>query len=587
MKKLIILSFAIVLGIVACGDDFREVPATGALSADALANATGLDLLLTGAYSSLNGTRFGGSAQQFATGIDNWWMDCLSDDSHKGSTDGDQQELFDLETYTILPSNSYIRGKFQSLYSGLNRANAVISLSEQITDEDVSAQAAEAYFLRGFWYFELTKLYGNVSIISTENFDNTEFNQPNNGPAWDQAESDLQFAIDNLPDNQGGTGRPTKGVARALKGKVHLYQGEWAEALALFNTVINSGEFSLNPEYVSNFRGDGELGPEVLFAVQHSIQGGGAPNGNIGSLLSQPGGGPYGSCCGFFQPTIDLANAFQTDANGLPLFDAFNDSDIVNDYGIESFRTNANGELVDENGNVLPEGADPVPTAFTNHTGNLDPRIDYTVGRRDIDFNGWGRHIGKDWIRAGFGDISGPFLAKKTSFWNDEEEALRGSGAWGQVHSGLDYNIMRYADVLLMAAEAAVETNDIELALDYTNQVRNRAKNMTYVQAIDGSGDAANYVIEPYPSFSDQNMAREAVRFERRVELGMEGSRMFDLRRWGTTVEVLNEYTANEARTIANFGTKARTYEARFDLLPIPIGSIDLSGGVLQQNEGY
>jgi tetratricopeptide (TPR) repeat protein len=575
-----------IVAVYSCSDEFQQVPATGALSSEALANADGVDLLLTGAYSSLNGTRFGGSAQQFSTGIDNWWMDCLSDDSHKGSTDGDQQELFDLETYTILPSNSYIQGKFQSLYSGLNRANAVIALGEQITDADVSAQVAEAYFLRGFWYFELTKLYGNVSIISIENFNNSEYNQPNNGPAWDQVESDFQFAIDNLPEDQGGSGRPTSGAARAFLAKTHLYQGEWAEALALFNTVINSGEYALNSEYSENFRGSGELSSEVLFSVQHSIEGGGSPNGNIGSLLSHPGGGPYGSCCGFFQPSIDLGNAFQTDANGLPLFEAYNDSDISNDYGIESFRTNENGEFVDEMGNVLPEGAAPVPTAFDTHTGNLDPRIDYTVGRRDIDFNGWGRHIGKDWIRAGFSDISGPYLAKKTSFWADEEAELKGNGGWGQIHSGLDYNIMRYADVLLMAAEAAVETGNLDLALNYVNQVRNRAKNMSYVQAA-GGGDAANYVIEPYSSFSGQDMAREAVRFERRVELGMEGHRMFDLRRWGTTVTTLNEYVQNESRTIENFGTKARNYTNTYDLLPIPIGSIDLSGGALTQNPGY
>ncbi len=562
MKNLILCCFVIVVALFACSDDFQVVPATGALSSDALANAEGLDLLLTGAYSSLNGTRFGGSAQQFSTGIDNWWMDCLSDDAHKGSTDGDQQELFDLETYTILPSNSYVRGKFQSMYSGLNRANAVIALANQITDQDVSAKAAEAFFLRGFWYFELTKLYGNVSIISVENFESIEYNQPNNGPAWDQVESDLQFAIDNLPVDQGGSGRPTSGVARAMLGKAHLYQGEWAEALALFNTVINSGEFALNEEYSENFRGSGELSSEVLFSAQHTIEGGGSPNGNIGSLLSHPGGGPYGSCCGFFQPSVDLANAFKTDANGHPLFDAYNDSDIANDYGIESDQP------------------------FTNHTGNLDPRIDYTVGRRDIDFNGWGLNVGKAWVRAGFSDISGPFLAKKTSFWSDEEGELKGNGGWGQIHSGLDYNIMRYADVLLMAAEAAVETGNTDLALNYVNQVRNRAKNMSYVQA-PGGGDAANYVIEPYATFTSQDMAREAVRFERRVELGMEGHRMFDLRRWGTTVATLTEYVENESRTITNFGTKARPYTSTYDMLPIPIGSIDLSGGVLQQNPGY
>lgn len=586
MKNLIIFCFAMIVGVFACSDEFSKVPATGALSPDALANVEGVDLLLTGAYSSLNGTRFGGSAQQFSTGVDNWWMDCLSDDAHKGSTDGDQQELFDLETYTILPSNSYVRGKFQSLYAGLNRANAVISLGEQITDADVTAQIAEAYFLRGFWYFELTKLYGNVSIISVENFNNNDFNQPNNGPAWEQVESDLQFAIDNLPADQGGSGRPTSGVARAMLAKAHLYQSKWSTALDLFNTVINSGEFSLNAEYSENFRGSGELGSEVLFAVQHSIEGGGSPNGNIGSLLSHPGGGPYGSCCGFFQPSIDLANAFKTDDNGLPLFDAFNDSDITNDYGVESFLTNDAGDLVDENGNVLADGAPAVPTTFENHTGNLDPRIDYTVGRRDIDFNGWGRNIGKDWIRAGFSDISGPFLAKKTSFWADEEGDLKGNGGWGQVHSGLDYNVLRYADVLLMAAEAAVESNNTDLALNYVNQVRNRAKNMSYVQA-EGGGDAANYVIEPYASFSGQEMARAAVRFERRVELGMEGHRMFDLRRWGTTTATLNDYVSSEARTIENFGAKAKTYTSTFDLLPIPIGSIDLSGGALTQNPGY
>jgi len=247
------------------------------------------------------------------------------------------------------------------------------------------------------------------------------------------------------------------------------------------------------------------------------------------------------------------------------LFDAYNDSDIANDYGIES------------------------SGAFTPHTGNLDPRIDFTVGRRDIDFNGWGNNPGKDWVRAGFSDISGPFLAKKTSFHSDEEGALKGNGGWGQIHSGLDYNVMRFADVLLMAAEAAVEIggmSNLDLARTYVNRVRNRAKNMSYVQA-PGGGDAANYVIEPYASFADQAFARQAVRFERRVELGMEGHRMFDLRRWGNTTTVLNEYVANEARTITNFGSKANTYTSTYDLLPIPIGSIDLSGGALQQNPGY
>lgn len=146
---------------------------------------------------------------------------------------------------------------------------------------------------------------------------------------------------------------------------------------------------------------------------------------------------------------------------------------------------------------------------------------------------------------------------------------------------------MRFADVLLMAAEAAVETNDLPTALDYVNRVRNRAKNMSYVLNEAGDAPAANYQIEPYGSFPDVNFARQAVRFERRLELGMEGHRLFDLRRWGVTVDVLNTYIASEDRTIPNFNTKVATYQAYMDLLPIPVTAIDLSGNILTQNTGY
>jgi len=581
MKNLIYLFIVLLFVAVSCSDDFTTVPAVGALSEENLANETGVDLLLTGAYSILNGARFGGSAQQFAQGIDNWWIDCLSDDAHKGSTDSDQQLLFDLETYNILPSNSYLQGKFQVLYAGVNRANAVISLINSIEGGDFTAQTAEARFLRGFFYFELTKLYGNVAIISVENFDNNDFNQPNPGPAWAQAESDFQFAIDNLPSVQGGSGRPTSNVARAFLGKTLLYQSDWAGALAQFNQVINSGEFALQSEFVNNFTGAGELSSEALFSAQFVADGGLSFNGNVGSVLPQPGGGPYNSCCGFFMPSIDLSNAFKTDENGLPLLETFNESDIVNDYALESFQTDAEGNI------VVDANDDPVPTEFTPHQGPLDPRIDYTIGRRGIDFNGFGIMPGQAWIRTPATDISGIYLNKKTAFQASEVDVEKGNGAWGQVNSGIDYNIMRYADVLLMAAEAAVETNDLSLALNYINQVRNRAINMTFESDPETGEDAANYIISPYPSFDDQASARMAVRHERRLELSMEGHRLFDLRRWGVTTEVLTEYVANETRAIPNFGPKVSAYSNTFDLFPIPIGSIDLSGGILTQNPGY
>ena len=109
---------------------------------------------------------------------------------------------------------------------------------------------------------------------------------------------------------------------------------------------------------------------------------------------------------------------------------------------------------------------------------------------------------------------------------------------------------------------------------------------MTYVKDELGA-DAANYQVEPYSSFADAAYARKAVRFERRLEFGMEGGRLFDLRRWGNSVTVLNEYVANETRTITNFGPKVLPVTSTNDLLPIPLTAIDLSGNVLTQNPGY
>ncbi|MGD1945062.1 MAG: RagB/SusD family nutrient uptake outer membrane protein [Croceivirga sp.] len=562
MKKRLMFYVTLLVTVLACSDDFTEKPAVGALSDDALANADGVDLLLVGAYSSLDGIRNNQGASDWTVSGDNWWFDVLAVDAHKGSTDGDQADLFLLEIYDWQTGNPYIFGKWNGLFAGVNRSNAVISLIASLEEGDFSSQLAEARFLRGHFNFELQKMYGNVPYISDENFAATEFNQPYPGPIWEQIEADLQFAIDNLPDSQADVGRPTSWTAKAFMAKAHMFQSDFGPALTLFQDVINNGPYALNAEFLDNFSLAGDNSAESVFAIQFTTDSGQSFNGNRGGTLNFPNPGPFGSCCGFYQPTQDLANAYQTDGAGLPLLDTYNQTDIANDYAVNS--------------------ADP----FTPHTGPLDPRIDYTIGRRGIDYNGYGLHVGADWIRATFADISGPYLPKKNVYQAGEDGNV-GSGAWGQQHSGVNYHIMRYADVLLMAAEAAVEEGDLTSALNYVNEVRNRAKNMSYLQNEAGDADAANYQIEPYTAFADASFARQAVRFERRLELAMEGHRLFDLRRWGNAADVINTYTQNEARTITNFGTKVGTYEPRMDLLPIPITAIDLSGGVLDQNPGY
>lgn len=562
MKNKLIYSLVFVAFIfAACNEEFTESKAFGSLSDEQLANAQGIDLKLIAAYSALDGLTNTPGADWHKTG-DNWWFDVMSDDAHKGSTDGDQADLFLLETYDWSTTNPYIQNKWRALYASVNRANAVIDLIGKVTDGDFSQQLAEARFLRALFNFDLQKIWGNVAYISEENFANKEFNQPNEGAIWEKIEEDLKFAADNLPNSQSNVGRPTSWTAKAFLGKALLFQGKNATALTTLNDVINNGPYSLLSEFVDNFRLAGENGTESVFAIQFTADAGQSFNGNRGSTLNFPGGGPIASCCGFLQPTQDLVNAYQTDANGLPLLDTFNETDVTSDYGINS----------DE--------------SFTPFAGRLDPRLDYTVGRRDIDFNGWGKMVGKDWIRASFADISGPYLTKK-NFYYQGEDANRGTGGWGQQRSGINYHIMRYADVLLMAAEAAVEEDDLPTALKYVNLVRNRAKNMTYVKNEAGTANAANYAIEPYTSFADQTFARKAVRMERRLELATEAHRLFDLRRWDNAAQVMTDYSGNEARVISSFTGKQKAYESKHNLCPIPLNAIDLSGGVLKQNPGY
>ena len=561
--RIILIALCLLLTVVSCKEEFTTNPAIGALSDESLTNATGVDLLLTGAYSALNAQRANSFGNGWGLAADNWTMDVMSDDAHKGSTDDDQADLKDVELMNWATANGYFYARWGALFAGVNRANAVIDLIGKIEEGDFTDKLAEARFLRGNFNFQIQVMWQNVPYIGDEAYSATEFNQPNSGDIWAEIEADFEFAVSNLPATQSEVGRPTSWAAKAYLGKTFLHQAKWSEASTTLNDVVNNGPYALLPDYVSNFRSEGENGSESVFAIQFSTDAGQSFNANSTGSLNFPNPGPFGACCGFYQPTQDLANAFQTDANGLPLLDTYNQQDIANDYGVLS--------------------SEP----FTAHTGNLDPRIDYTVGRRDIDYNGYGAHVGSDWIRAEFTDISGPYLPKKNVYWADDAGNTQATGAWGQQLSGINYHIIRYADVLLMAAEAAVETGDLATALTNVNLIRNRAKNSTYVQAVGGGGDAATYVIEPYADFPNADMARSAVRFERRVELGMEGHRMFDIRRWGVAEQVMNDYFSNEARTIANFGDKVSPYESKHNMFPIPLSAIDLSGGALTQNPGY
>lgn len=558
MKRKIIY-IALLIGILACNDDFTNVPQVGAFDEEFLETEDGAHLLLASAYSILTGASDLTVGDSRLISGTNWFHDVLGGDAHKGSTDNDLSSLLRLELGEWDVSNEQLPRKWATYYAGVNRANAAINAATTTSLIDVEAQAR---FIRAIYYFELTKMFGNISFVSEENFATQEFNQPNSGPAWAEIESDFQFGIDNLPtrSEQSDPGRPSKEVAMAFLGKAQLFQKKYTEALVSFNSVINSGVFALNANYIDNFRIQGENAAESIFAIQFAADGGSSFNSNSRASLNFPrGGGPF-TCCGFYQPSQDLVNAFQTDADGLPLLDTYNQAgnDVTNDHLLQSL------------------------DSFTPHTGPLDPRLDYTVSRRGLDFNGFGIHLGQDWIRAQDSDISGPYISKK----NVHQSGDGNVSPVDNRNNGVNYNMMRYADLLLMAAEAEIEVGSLAKAFEYVNMVRTRAKTGEKLQA-DGA-DAANYVVEPYSTiFPDIDFATKAVRFERRIELGMEGHRFFDLARWEVSKVVLDAYYENEGRTIPNFGSKAQPFAEHHVVFPIPTAAIDLSEGNLTQNPGY
>ena len=363
----------------------------------------------------------------------------------------------------------------------------------------------------------------------------------------------------------GQVGRANKMSATAYLAKIQLYQGNHSGALGNFNTVIGSGKYSLLGSFHSNFTPAGNNSSESVIQIQASVNdGSGGNNGNAGDQLNHLQGGPGGGCCGFYQPSQNLVNNFKTDG-GLPMAN-FNDVDVANDDGIPS--------------------ADP----FTPETGTLDPRLDSTVGRRGIPYLDWGVHPGSAWVRnqayAGpFSQIKKMYSASEQGVGSDTQAGWHGAGL-----TSLNHNVMRYADLLLMAAECEVEAGSVDKAMEYVNMIRTRASDeSTWVKDADGN-NAANYEIATYPGGMSKDDARTAVRTERRLELGMEGHRFFDLKRWGSASSVINTYLAKES--IKRTYLSGASFQDKHLAFPIPQAAIDQSNdddGVptLTQNAGY
>ncbi|MGK7395080.1 MAG: RagB/SusD family nutrient uptake outer membrane protein [Candidatus Cyclobacteriaceae bacterium M3_2C_046] len=559
MKKISILIVLFTFGIITACEEFLDREPQGVLSEQVLTSPEGVNALLIAAYSALDGNVGAGN---WGSSTTNWiYGSVVSDNAYKGSDAGDQRNITFLERYNSTPDLSYFNDKWRTMYDGVARSNDVLRLVENVeafTEDQKNTIRGEGRFLRGFFYFELKKIFNMVPYVDETTED---FNQPNNQDIWPQIEADLEFASQNLPNNQDQPGRADAWAAKALLAKAHLYQNDYSAAKPLLDEIINQGPFDLVDCYHDNFQISTNNNQESIFEIQMSVNDGGqGQNGNYGDVLNYPYTGGPGTCCGFHQPSQNLVNAFKTQG-GLPLLDTFNDEDIKSDQGLSSEED------------------------FVPYDGPLDPRLDWTVGRRGIPYLDWGPHPGNDWIRdQAFG---GPYAAKKNVYYKAEEGSLSTSTGWARGPNANNFRYIRLAHVLLWRAEVAVEENDLDYARELVNQVRERADGCVVTNE-DGT-PAANYEVSPYPAsaFSSQDEAWKIVRFETRLESAMEGHRFFDLRRWGIADEVLNDYIATEGQKRSYLRGAAYDPEVD-DYFPIPLNQIDIMGSdVLQQNPGY
>lgn len=577
MKKYIIITLLILGMFGSCNEELEIVPQAVITEEDAIPTEEWIEQLVNATYGILDGNL--DNSDVWRAAASNWVYGELStDNAYKGSEPGDQPDLNSFETYAAFANSTYLDYKWRAVYEGINRGNIALNTIKNglkegtVTQEDINVLEGEILFLRAHYHFEAKKIWNMIPYVDetvTTSIPNVDVD------SWSLIEQDFQNAIERLPESRDNPVRASKWTAIAYLAKAHMYQLDFAAAKPLLDDLITNGPFELNALYQDNFNFRTDNSPESVFAAQFSANDGSTngSNGNWGDVLNFPQTSAVASgCCGFFQPSQNLVNAFRTDENGLPLLDTFNDMDVKNDRGIAS----------DE--------------PFKPTDQNLDPRLDWTVGRRGINFLGWDVHPGSAWIRDPAN--GGPYLHKKTIYAAEDRGTANATNAWSQGVSAQNINIIRYAEVLLWRAEIAAQEGDLGIALDLVNQIRRRAANSAgFVEAVEritnNNGElvelrglgipAANYVIREYPSFPNQEFAIKAVNFERRIELAMEGHRFFDLVRQERAAEVLNEYLSVE-KTKTSHLSSANFTAGQDEYFPLPQSIIDLSFGVLKQN---
>ncbi len=605
-------------GVTYACKDFLNTPTQGTLDESTLATRSGVEGTLIAAYRSLDCSS--SSAGSWGCAASNWvWGSVTSGDAYKGSNLGDQQPVNDIESFywSVGTADDYLNQKWSQAYEGVSRANATLRLLAkvraekpgEISDADAAGIRGEALFLRAHYHFEAYRMWGHIPYYYETD---TDFRKANDLPLDSIVKliiADLNTAIPLLPviPRGGDKGRATKWAATAYKGRVQVYGAAltpalWDSALVTLRAVQASNVYALEASMDRVWTGRPQYrnGKETILAFQASVRDGEPAgwNSNWGERLNFPHSGSHFGCCGFHQPSFNLVNFFRVDAAGLPV--AFTSSA----WNTPPLDVGPAIPVSDTGSGNLWKGQN----FYGGHTDAVDPRIDWTLGRDRVPYKDWGLH-NRGWIRDA--EYSGPYSTKKNVQEASDTATSENNVGWQATQTNdVPMHIFRYADALLLLAEAEVEVGSLTNAANIVNQIRTRA-----AAAAQGCGTlstevttqwpacSSNTAIQPmavplgaqsatldtlttpwavyriglYPvPFPDQATGRRAVRIERRLELAMEGQRFFDLRRWGAADSTIVNYV-NAEKTRIPYLAQAAAFGPKYAFYPIPSVQIELS----------
>ncbi|MDN3669191.1 RagB/SusD family nutrient uptake outer membrane protein [Echinicola jeungdonensis] len=566
MKKNIILLISALLVLGSC-EKVLEVGPKGVLSEDQINSPKEAEGFVIAAYSQLGNDEINRPFNLWPYG------NVRADDAYKGGRDpGDGQGFHFMETFSNTRPNMWeLDGMWFYQYIGVRRANDALRIMKRFTEEEfpkVKVRTAELRFLRAHFYFNLKILFNRIPYIDetvpAEDYKYITNVELSSNELWDKIAADFEFAAENLPVEQSEVGRATKGAALSYLAKTRLYQAyeqndnyevvninqeRLQQVVDAVDKVIALGQYQLEPDFGHNFLpGPFENGKESIFAVQFSTDDGvGRGRVNHGAMLTVPQGL---GCCDFQKPSQNLVNAFRTAPDGTPQLNSFNQGQV-----------NFDAETV-------------------------DPRLDHTVARPG---NPWkyetDRVFTESWSRTP--EIYGYYNSLKENVSPDDPGFVNVDPFYGNTKPRI---VLRYADVLLFKAEALIELGREGEALPIINQIRERAAQSTSMLVDESGSLLANYRVEPYqPGVNiewNQANARKALRFERRLELALEGSRFFDLVRWGIAEEVINAYFSVE-ETRKEYLQDGQFTAGKHEYLPIPQNQIFWSENRYVQNPNY